>query len=369
LAIGGAPVGEGECDACARQIAAAPLERGAAACHLEDDLAAVALLGAAFEQAARHGARDLAAGTRGIDAEPPRDFADGGGLGDADGVEQAELGVIELRLFAEGGGPELGELLPLEETPQGHQGAANRFDVAARYMCLWHLYAKRIYHVHALDNPVWSSLTTSHRGLALACGGVLRYPADVAPFVAIAEPGPVASSALDTLVGDETVFMLGPKPALPPGWVLGDLGVIVQMVCEATAAVVDGPPIVELGASDREAVLALAALVYPHYFRSRTMELGRYCGIVAGGRLDAMIGERMAMPGLREISAVCTHPEQVGRGLARRLLTHASNELLARGEMPFLHVSPDNERAVRLYESNGYRRRIDVPFWSVARDQ
>ena len=219
--------------------------------------------------------------------------------------------------------------------------------------------------MHALDNPVWSSLTTLHRDLALACDGVLRYPADVAPFVAIPEAGPIASTALDALVGDEAVFMLGPKPALPTGWVLDDLGVIVQMVCEAPTAGIEGPPVVELSTNDREAVLELAALVYPHYFRSRTMDLGRYHGIVADGRLDAMIGERMAMPGLREISAVCTHPQRVGGGLARRLLTYASNELLARGETPFLHVSPDNERALRLYDGNGYRRRCDVSFWSV----
>jgi GNAT superfamily N-acetyltransferase len=80
-----------------------------------------------------------------------------------------------------------------------------------------------------------------------------------------------------------------------------------------------------------------------------------------------MIGERMAMPGLREISAVCTHPAAVGRGLARRLLAHASNEIFARGETPFLHVSPANTRAVQLYEQNHYRRRIDVPFWSLQR--
>jgi predicted GNAT family acetyltransferase len=73
------------------------------------------------------------------------------------------------------------------------------------------------------------------------------------------------------------------------------------------------------------------------------------------------------MPGLREISAVCTHPERAGRGLARRLLAFASNDLLARGETPFLHVSPANTRAWQLYEKNRYRHRIDVPFWSLRR--
>lgn len=139
------------------------------------------------------------------------------------------------------------------------------------------------------------------------------------------------------------------------------------MVCAEPLPVPPGPPSDVLGEADRPVVLALAALVYPHYFRPRTMELGRYLGVRGEAGLDAMIGERMAAPGFREISAVCTHPTWVGRGLARRLLAIASNEIFARGETPFLHVSPNNQRAVRLYEQNGYRHRIDVPFWSVQR--
>jgi GNAT superfamily N-acetyltransferase len=217
----------------------------------------------------------------------------------------------------------------------------------------------------SLDNPVWGSLTTVHRDFAYAAEGVLRYRPEVAPFVAIAEAGLVARGALEELVGGEAAYMLGPRPVLPAGWRLEELGVIVQMICEAPQVVPPGPPIVEL--ADRSPVLELAALVYPHYVRPRTMDLGRYHGVIGPGRLDAMIGERMAMPGLREISAVCTHPACVGRGLARRLLAHASNAMLERGETPFLHVSPTNERAVQLYEQNGYRRRIDVPFYAVTR--
>jgi len=97
------------------------------------------------------------------------------------------------------------------------------------------------------------------------------------------------------------------------------------------------------------------------------MELGRYFGILEAGRLSAMIGERMGFPGHREISAVCTHPEAAGRGLARQLLALLTNDLLERGEAPFLHVSPDNTRALTLYEQNGYRRRKALPFFALRR--
>lgn len=217
-----------------------------------------------------------------------------------------------------------------------------------------------------LDNPVWSALTSIHRGLARGTGDLLRYPADVAPFIAVARPGAVTADALAELVADgERLCMLGPTATLPPGWRLDSLGHILQMVCEARPPGSDAAEIVSL--DDHEAaVLELTALVYPHYFRPRTMALGRYFGIFDRGQLAAMIGERMGMPGFREISAVCTHPDFVGRGLARRLLAYLGSDIFASGAMPFLHVSPSNERARLLYEQNGYRVRYEVPFWELA---
>ncbi|MBX3155555.1 MAG: GNAT family N-acetyltransferase [Deltaproteobacteria bacterium] len=220
----------------------------------------------------------------------------------------------------------------------------------------------------ALDNPFWASLTTLHRPLAREVDGVVGLPAEVAPFLAIPEPRPVSARALAELVPDQNgAFLLGPRPDVPAGWRLDELGTILQMVCDGPLPAVEGPSIEELAAADRGHVLALAALVYPHYFRERTTDLGRYFGVRGPDRLDAMVGERMGMPGLREVSAVCTHPGAVGRGLARRLLAHLSNDLFARGITPFLHVSPANTRALAIYERNGYRRRLELPFWGVQR--
>jgi ribosomal protein S18 acetylase RimI-like enzyme len=220
-----------------------------------------------------------------------------------------------------------------------------------------------------LDNPLWSSLSTLHRSIARASGDALRYPAEVAPFLAIPDPRALTAGALDALVApDETVLMLGAEPAPPPGWQLESLGSIMQMICSQPLAATSGPAVLELTEAHRPAVLALTALVYPHYFRPHTMDLGRYIGVLDGDRLDAMLGERMGFPGYREISAVCTHPDRAGRGLARHLLAHASNRLFDERTTPFLHVSPKNERAIRLYEQNYYRTRTAVPFWALRRD-
>jgi predicted GNAT family acetyltransferase len=142
---------------------------------------------------------------------------------------------------------------------------------------------------------------------------------------------------------------------------------LAQMVCTQRIPLVDGPEIIELSAAHRADVLALVALVYPHYFRERTMELGRYFGIYRDGRLAAMIGERLGTDAYQEMSAICTHPDFNGRGYARRLTAFLTNDTLDRGRTPFLHVSHENVRAKRLYEQLGYRLRRDIPFWSLRR--
>lgn len=222
---------------------------------------------------------------------------------------------------------------------------------------------------HPLDNPFFSALSTLHRQFALGEGGVLRYPADVAPFLGLADAQvPVAEALTALVVEGDSALLLGIAPAtVPAGWELQPLDTLVQMTCEQTLAVPDGPDIVELGPAQRADLLALTALVYPHYFRARTMELGRYLGMYVDGRLAAITGERLGAPGWREMSAICTHPDFLGRGYARRLTAFLGNDTLGRGDVPFLHVSPANARALRLYEAMGYRERRRIPFWSLRR--
>lgn len=227
---------------------------------------------------------------------------------------------------------------------------------------------------HPLDNPFWSALHGIHAGIALGRRDVLRYPADVAPFLGVAHAEVEVSGSLETLVPDgDEVLLLGIAPArLPQGWRLEPFDDLAQMVCEQELPVVDGPEIVELGERQRADVLALTALVYPHYFRPHTMRLGRYFGMYVADesgdvRLAAMIGERLGAPRHREMSAICTHPDFLGRGYARRLTAMLTNDTLRRGNVPFLHVSQANTRAVSLYQAMGYRLRRTIPFWSLRR--
>ncbi|MDR7099510.1 ribosomal protein S18 acetylase RimI-like enzyme [Lysobacter niabensis] len=219
-----------------------------------------------------------------------------------------------------------------------------------------------------LDNPFWHSLRTRHRGIALSQGEAARYPAEFAPFLGVAHAGVDVADAVAPLVAPgESVYLLGVAPIVPEGWHLEAFRPLAQMVCTAPLDVIEGPEIIELSDAHRDDVLALTALVYPHYFRPRTMEMGRYFGIYQEGRLAAIIGERLGTDAYTEMSAICTHPDFNGRGYARRLTAMLTNDTLARGRTPFLHVSHENTRAKQLYEQLGFHHRRDIGFWSLRR--
>ena len=223
---------------------------------------------------------------------------------------------------------------------------------------------------HELDNPFWHSLQTRHRHIARRIGDVARYPREFAPFLGVASAGVDISQALETLVApDESVYLLGVLPDIPSGWQVEAFRPLAQMVCTQALEVVDGPDIIPLDETHRADVLALTALVYPHYFRECTMEMGRYFGIYQNARLAAIIGERLGTDTYVEMSAICTHPDFNGRGYARRLTAMLANDTLARGHTPFLHVSHENTRAKRLYEQVGFRHRCDIGFSALRRTQ
>lgn len=221
----------------------------------------------------------------------------------------------------------------------------------------------------ALDNPFWSSLHSIHRGLAISSSDdAARYPPQFAPFLGVARADVDADKAIAPLLAaDEAVLLLGVLPKLSDAWKLETFRSLAQMIRDEPLDVPDGPEIIALDESHRADVLALVALVYPHYFRPRTMELGRYFGVYVDGRLAAMIGERLGTETHTEMSAICTHPDFTGRGYARRLTAFLTNDTRARGRTPFLHVSYENAHAKSLYERIGYRLRRDIPFWSLRR--
>ncbi|WP_194926499.1 GNAT family N-acetyltransferase [Catenulispora pinisilvae] len=221
---------------------------------------------------------------------------------------------------------------------------------------------------HVLDDPARASLLGAHARFTESVGSVLRYQPDVSIFVALPpDPGEQDWRDAAKLLGPDGVLPTGgTEPTPPPGWeqVLRIPG--VQMVAQNVAAAPD-PEAVRLGAADVDDMLELIAQTNPGPFRHRTVELGTYLGIRRGGRLIAMAGERLHPPGWTEISAVCTHADFRGQGLATRLVHAVAHGIVERGETPFLHTGAGNVTAIRLYEALGFRLRREVVFaaWQV----
>lgn len=214
---------------------------------------------------------------------------------------------------------------------------------------------------HILDNPAWAALTGPHAHLAERLGRAVRYPLDVSPFAALADPDdPGAWDDLAALVGPGTVTPVNGVRTPPDGWEIVRRGQGVQLV-DTSLDAEPAPEAVRLGPADVPEILGLVALTQPGPYLPRTVELGTYLGIRHGGQLIAMAGERLHPPGWTEISAVCTHPDHRGRGLATRLVRAVAAGIRERRETPFLHASADNTGAIRLYESIGFtlRRRTD----------
>ncbi|MEU5310291.1 GNAT family N-acetyltransferase [Streptomyces sp. NPDC021562] len=209
-----------------------------------------------------------------------------------------------------------------------------------------------------LDNAVWSALTGPHAHLAERVGAAARYPDDVYACAALADAAdPAAWADLRTLVGPGTTVRIKPVEQAPPGWEVVGGGRGVQFVDTALRAE-PAPEAVRLGPADVPEMLDLVARTGPGPFRTRTVEMGSYLGIRYRGRLIAMAGERLRLPGWTEISAVCTDPEHRGRGLATRLVRAVAAGIRERGQTPFLHAAPDNATAIRLYESIGFTERL-----------
>jgi ribosomal protein S18 acetylase RimI-like enzyme len=117
-----------------------------------------------------------------------------------------------------------------------------------------------------------------------------------------------------------------------------------------------------LGDEDIPAMLALTALTKPGPFTQRTIDFGNYVGIFENSQLVAMAGERLHLANYTEVSAVCTHPDHVGKGYAALLVYHLTELIIRSGRTAFLHVRQDNVRAIQLYKGLGFEIRSDMYF-------
>lgn len=224
---------------------------------------------------------------------------------------------------------------------------------------------------HPLDRPVWSMLTGRQAHLATGDARAVRIDRGYGPFGAAADTGAAAQAALAALAPhDGELWIVEGEPwPLPPGTREVRRAVLAQMVAEGPppARRAGEPAMVPLSDADAPEMGALADHAKPGPWGPATHRYGPFFGVREEGRLLAMAGQRMLMPGMAEVSGVATWADCRGRGLARALIGHVMRAMVARGDTPFLHSYADNAGAIALYETLGFRIRRQVHVLVIAR--
>lgn len=215
---------------------------------------------------------------------------------------------------------------------------------------------------HPLDRPAAHALATRQARLAIGDARARRFDPAYALFAAWQDDAGLAA----LVARGEVVAAVEADPSPCPAGFAARPALCVQM----TAAAITGPAadVTPLGEADAAEMRALAALTEPGPFFALTHRLGRFVGVRDQGRLIAMAGERMGLPGFREVSAICTHPDHRGRGHAARLTRFVARRMLAEGDTPFLQAYADNAAAIALYEAIGFRVRREVTFTLLRRE-
>ncbi len=214
---------------------------------------------------------------------------------------------------------------------------------------------------HPLNRPVWSALNSGWSHLAQGDDRAVRLDRGYGVFAAARDASVENQAALKDLAvatDDMGLWVVEPEAwPTPAGMTETVRAACHQMIADAVPAPVDGFPAVLLSEDDAGEMYDLAIATKPGPFCVHTNRMSQFVGIKVDGRLVAMAGERMRIPGFAEVSAVCTYPEFRGRGYAAGLMKIVANRIIDRGEKPFLHTYADNAGAIALYETLGFRYR------------
>lgn len=219
-----------------------------------------------------------------------------------------------------------------------------------------------------LDNPVWFSLSETHKKLAIDGGTIKFYPPDYCPFGGFKHLENTVNPITEYAKLTNSFYVFGQKPILPNHLKIKDELICHQMIIYKKIDTAFKDEIVKLEEKHLDDLLALVKIVYPEYFKKNTYTLGNYYGIYKDNHLVAVTGERMQMNDFIEVSAVITHPDHTGKGYAKQLVAHTANAIIAQKKTPFLHVSEANIGAVKLYQKLGFQTRKKISVWNITKN-
>ncbi|SIQ11337.1 GNAT family N-acetyltransferase [Maribacter ulvicola] len=216
-----------------------------------------------------------------------------------------------------------------------------------------------------LKNPVWFSLTETHKKFAVTLDGVQFYDAAVCTFGSFFDQSKTVKASNSYINTTDSFFFVSENqnPLVDESKIFLEKKIDgCQMVLNELSSVIITEEIVELGNEYIDEIYDLVWLVMPGYYRRRTVEMGNYYGIFKEGKLVSITGQRMQTDHFIEVSAVVTHPDYTRRGYAKQLIAHCTKEILKVNKKPILHTNKGN-LAIPLYEKLGYELTRDMNWW------
>ena len=211
------------------------------------------------------------------------------------------------------------------------------------------------------EGPAGEHAVVMHANGALGRMSVLSGdPAGVAATLSL-HPGPRA--------GYLSTCAPAHLPAVRQVYALGGLIAMIRMSVDAESfrpagAGIGQRTVQRLTARDARALNALYATGGgPTGYRAEHIERGVYYGVFEGGSLASVAGTHLVSPGsgIAVVGNVFTRDSARGRGLATRVTSAVTTDLMERGCWQVtLTVDPENAPALRAYERLGYVRGAPV---------
>lgn len=231
--------------------------------------------------------------------------------------------------------------------------------------------------MNLLDNAVWTALTTKQAQLAHTSALARRFQPEMTLLGALAANTAMAFDSLAQLIQRDavTLYFTSP-PQIPVGWEIVRAVELHQMVQDSEAPQPSdhstAPEVIELTPADVPEMSVVYTATRPgRTLCPRIQKLGQFLGIRQqsdeDGKLVAMGGLRLHLPGYREITTVATLPGHEGRGYATAIMRALIDRIHARGERPFLTVRTDNTRAVEIYRRLGFKERTRLYSHTIQR--
>ena len=221
-----------------------------------------------------------------------------------------------------------------------------------------------------LDNPIWNAAITGSNRIVSGNDQARFFNRNMAIFSAMPEYDAAHFAELAKLTPPDTLIgLFTAEPiAIPYDWVIALARPMLQMVYEgAIPAAEDISDLVPLSEEHIPAMTALTSLTRPGPWLPRTIDFGNYEGIFEGQELVAMCGQRLQPDPYSEISAVCVHPSQLGKGYAKKLIRNQLRQIIGSGRQPMLHLFSDNHSACKLYENIGFTINRDMMVYMIKR--